>query len=99
MEDYVLFEQMIREVLKEGNKGDITTNSKMVAAASSSTEARIGIKHWWKRSAYAYLNAPALSMDENGRSKLSITYVPHKRCTRFCSSTPCQPSTTAFVIF
>ncbi|XP_062226429.1 uncharacterized protein LOC133924754 isoform X2 [Phragmites australis] len=54
VEDYVLFEQMIREILKDGNEGDgakmmgrdITRNSRTVAAAASSTEARIGIKHW-----------------------------------------------------
>jgi hypothetical protein len=37
MEDYVLFEQMIREVLQEVNKGD---------GARTNTEERIGIKHW-----------------------------------------------------
>ncbi|XP_062226428.1 uncharacterized protein LOC133924754 isoform X1 [Phragmites australis] len=107
VEDYVLFEQMIREILKDGNEGDgakmmgrdITRNSRTVAAAASSTEARIGIKHWWKRSAHAYLNAPALSMDENGRSRHAITYVLQERSTGICSSTPCQPNTTVFVIF
>jgi hypothetical protein len=37
MEDYVLFEQMIKEILQEVNKGD---------GARTDTEARIGIKHW-----------------------------------------------------
>ncbi|KAF0891251.1 hypothetical protein E2562_009429, partial [Oryza meyeriana var. granulata] len=48
IEDYVLFEQMIREILEEGIKGerprterDITTDG---AAATKSTEAKIGIK-------------------------------------------------------
>ena len=53
----------------------------------------------WTRSTYAYLNAPALSMDEKGGSKHAITYVPQERCTMFFSSTPCQPYSTAFVIF
>ncbi|OEL13275.1 hypothetical protein BAE44_0025707 [Dichanthelium oligosanthes] len=97
MEDYELFEQMIREILEEGNTGDGAT---IVPVAAGGTEARIiGIKHWWTRSAYAYLNAPALSMDENGRSKRATTYVPQERCIMFCSSTPCQPNATAFVIF
>lgn len=51
----MLFEQMIREILKEGNEGDgarrtetgITKNSKMVGIAASGAEARIGIKHWY----------------------------------------------------
>ncbi|CAL5015463.1 unnamed protein product [Urochloa decumbens] len=97
MEDYALFQQMIREILEEGNAGDGAT---MVPSAADSTEARIiGIKHWWTRSAYAYLNAPALSKDENGRSKHAITYVPQERCTMLFSSTPCQPNATAFAIF
>ncbi|CAN6235916.1 unnamed protein product [Urochloa humidicola] len=97
MEDYALFEKMIREILEEENAGDRAT---MVPAAADSTEARIiGIRHWWTRSAYAYLNAPALSMDENGGSKRAITYVPQERCTMFFSSTPCQPNATAFAIF
>ncbi|CAN6268879.1 unnamed protein product [Urochloa humidicola] len=97
MEDYALFEQMIREILDEGNTGDGAT---MVPAAANSTEARsIGIKHWWTRSAYAYLNAPALSMDKNGGSKRVITYAPQERCTMFFSSTPYQSNATAFAIF
>ncbi|KQJ84033.1 uncharacterized protein LOC100821464 [Brachypodium distachyon] len=104
MEDYMLFEQMIREILKEGNEGDgarrtetgITKNSKMVGIAASGAEARIGIKHWWKRSTYAYLNEPAVttSTDENGRTKHAIIYFPQERCVRVCSSVP-----TASVIF
>jgi hypothetical protein len=38
MEDYMLFEQMIREILEEGNRGD--------GARRNTTESRIGIKHW-----------------------------------------------------
>ncbi|XP_066346519.1 uncharacterized protein [Miscanthus floridulus] len=97
MEDYVLFEQMISEILKEGNKGDGAT---MAPAATGGTEARmVGIKHWWTRSAYAYLNSPALSMDGNGRSKHVASYVPQERCIIFCSSTPCQTNVNALAIF
>ncbi|KAL5216621.1 hypothetical protein ABZP36_008022 [Zizania latifolia] len=104
IEDYVLFEQMIREILEEGSKGDrawmerdITMNG---AAATNSTERRIGIKHWWRKSAYAYLNEPAVtSMDENGRRKDAIKYNPQERCMKFLSSIPSQPNTTAFAIF
>ncbi|RLM75504.1 hypothetical protein C2845_PM15G17600 [Panicum miliaceum] len=45
MEDYALFEQMMREILKEGNTGDGATAA-MVPTAAGGTEARImGIKH------------------------------------------------------
>uniref|UniRef100_A0A804RLM6 Uncharacterized protein n=1 Tax=Zea mays TaxID=4577 RepID=A0A804RLM6_MAIZE len=102
MEDYVLYEQMVREILMEGNGGD---GSAIAAAATGgTTEAQIvGIKHWWTRSAYAYLNTPALSMDGNGRSNKhanAIPYVPQERCTAiFCSSTPRQPNVDALAIF
>lgn len=44
MEDYVLYEQMVREILMEGNGGD---GSAMAATATGGTEAQIvGIKHW-----------------------------------------------------
>lgn len=45
MEDYVLYEQMVREILMEGNGGD---GSAIAAAATGgTTEAQIvGIKHW-----------------------------------------------------
>jgi len=44
MEDYVLFEQMIREILREEKKGNGAT---IAPSATIGTEARIvGIKHW-----------------------------------------------------
>ncbi|EES11260.1 hypothetical protein BDA96_06G194200 [Sorghum bicolor] len=97
IEDYVLFEQMIREILKEGSKEDGAT---MAPATTGGTEARIiGIKHWWTRSAYAYLNSPTSSMDGNGRSKHVGPYVPQERCTMFFSSTPCQANVNARAVF
>ncbi|TVU14910.1 hypothetical protein EJB05_38407 [Eragrostis curvula] len=45
IEDYVLFEQMIREILDEGNKGDGATKMGR-GNTRSNTEARVGIKHW-----------------------------------------------------
>uniref|UniRef100_A0A0D9W857 Uncharacterized protein n=1 Tax=Leersia perrieri TaxID=77586 RepID=A0A0D9W857_9ORYZ len=104
IEDYELFEQMIREILEEGRKGDrsrtdrdITTNG---GAASKSTEARIGIRDWWKKSTYAYLNEPAMtSMDENGRRKRAIKYIPQERCMKFFPSIPSQHNTATFAIF
>ncbi|XP_006652639.1 uncharacterized protein LOC102720977 [Oryza brachyantha] len=105
IEDYALFEQMILEILEEGIKGgrareegDTTTNG--AAAATKSTEARIGIKDWWRKSTYAYLNEPAMtSMDENGRRKHAIKYIPHERCMNFFSSIPSQHNATTFAIF
>ncbi|KAG8044273.1 hypothetical protein GUJ93_ZPchr0014g47208 [Zizania palustris] len=103
--DYVLFEQMIREILEDNEdyrawtERGITMNG---AAATNSTEGRVGIKHWWRKSAYAYLNEPAVtSMDENGTRKdaIKIKCNPQERCMGFFSSIPSQPSTAAFAIF
>ncbi|KAG8065734.1 hypothetical protein GUJ93_ZPchr0004g38749 [Zizania palustris] len=106
IEDYVLFEQVIREILEGGNKGDrawmerdITTNG---AVATNCTEGRIGIKHWWRKSSHAYLNEPAVtSMDENGRRKHAIKYNPQERCMKFFSLIPPSQHTTGstFAIF
>ncbi|CAM0903373.1 unnamed protein product [Alopecurus aequalis] len=96
VEDYMLFEQMIREILEEGNEGDKGSKMEKGITKNRWTEARIGIKHWWKKSTYAYLNEPAVttSVDENGRRKHAITYVPQERCVQVCSSIP-----ATFVIF
>ncbi|KAL5214659.1 hypothetical protein ABZP36_003811 [Zizania latifolia] len=105
IEDYVLFEQMIREILEEGYKGDrawmerdTTTNG---AVATNSTEGRIGIKHWWRKSTHAYLNEPAVtSMDENDIRKHAIKYNPQERCMKFFSLIPSQHTTgSTFAIF
>uniref|UniRef100_A0ACD5V3M4 Uncharacterized protein n=1 Tax=Avena sativa TaxID=4498 RepID=A0ACD5V3M4_AVESA len=95
VEDYMLFEQMIREILEEGNEGDKARKMERVIRKNNIwTEARVGIKHWWKRSTYAYLNEPAVttSVDENGRS--TLTCIPQDRCAKVCSPIP-----ATFVIF
>ncbi|XP_047065622.1 uncharacterized protein LOC124673618 [Lolium rigidum] len=90
VEDYMLFEQMIKEILEEGNEGDKERKMERGIKKNRWTEARVGIKHWWKRSTYAYLNEPAVttSMDENGRSKHAIAYTPQERCVKVCSLIP-----------
>ncbi|KAM0846282.1 hypothetical protein ACQ4PT_055771 [Festuca glaucescens] len=90
VEDYMLFEQMIRDILEEGNEGDKARKMERGIKKNRWTEARVGIKHWWKRSTYAYLNEPAVttSMDENGRSKHATAYTPQERCVKVCSLIP-----------
>lgn len=46
MEDYMLFEQMIREILEEGSEGDKARKMEKGIKKKNWTEARIGIKHW-----------------------------------------------------
>ena len=42
----MLFEQMIREILEEGNEGDKARKVESGMKKNIWTEARIGIKHW-----------------------------------------------------
>ncbi|CAN4083490.1 unnamed protein product [Withania somnifera] len=54
-------------------------------------EKRVGIKDWWTKSKYAYLNQPALkSMERNGS-----TYIPQL----YCYKAPPPPVTSTFGIF
>lgn len=54
-------------------------------------EKRVGIKDWWTKSKYAYLNQPALkSMERHGS-----TYIPQL----YCYKTPPPPVTSTFGIF
>uniref|UniRef100_A0A3Q7F8Q7 Uncharacterized protein n=2 Tax=Solanum subgen. Lycopersicon TaxID=49274 RepID=A0A3Q7F8Q7_SOLLC len=54
-------------------------------------EKRVGIKDWWTKSKYAYLNQPALkSMERHGS-----TYIPQL----YCYKAPPPPVTSTFGIF
>lgn len=85
-------------VLEEGDAGEkgVIKNRMMVAPSTMVAELRIGIKHWWKKSTYAYLNEPAVtaSVDDNGRSRRAVTYIPQDRCLKVRSAIP-----ASFVIF
>uniref|UniRef100_A0A804RKH8 Uncharacterized protein n=1 Tax=Zea mays TaxID=4577 RepID=A0A804RKH8_MAIZE len=72
MEDYVLYEQMVREILMEGNGGD---GSAIAAAATGgTTEAQIvGIKHW--------RDVPPYSAHQLHASQTSML-LPSFRCPR-----------------
>ncbi|OIW11061.1 hypothetical protein TanjilG_22868 [Lupinus angustifolius] len=49
---------------------------KRVAVGNDDNEIRIGIKDWWTKSNYAYLNQPALDSTEPPK-KRSSSYVPN----------------------
>jgi hypothetical protein len=42
----MLFEQMIKEILEEGNEGDKERKMERGIKKNRWTEARVGIKHW-----------------------------------------------------
>ncbi|CAD5164177.1 unnamed protein product [Musa acuminata subsp. malaccensis] len=77
--DHQQFEELLKEMLEEDVKEK---------TSSENEELRIGIKDWWTKSKYAYLNQPAIrSMGDNAAAERanSTTYLPQKAC---CYSPP-----------
>ncbi|XP_058090886.1 uncharacterized protein LOC131237223 [Magnolia sinica] len=69
-ENYKRFEDSLEEDMKDGAKKE--ENNKK---DDDNREIRVGIKDWWTKSKYAYLNQPAiLSM---GPAKRTSTYIPN----------------------
>ncbi|XP_059624646.1 uncharacterized protein LOC132267507 [Cornus florida] len=54
---------------------------------------RVGIKDWWTKSRYAYLNQPAIESMDTPKRRAS-TYIPN-----FCGYKPAAPPTTSAGIF
>ncbi|KAL0368960.1 UNVERIFIED_CONTAM: hypothetical protein Scaly_1114900 [Sesamum calycinum] len=63
-EDYRQFE----EYLKEDDQSNDTEKHE-------NKEIRVGIKDWWTKSKYAYLNQPAMNSSDNPRRRCS-SYLP-----------------------
>ncbi|CAI9763045.1 unnamed protein product [Fraxinus pennsylvanica] len=71
--DYQQFEYSLKqndEYEKENNKG-IGDNEEM----------RVGIKDWWMKSEYSYLNQPTINLVDNRRRRYS-TYTPQILCDK-----------------
>ncbi|XP_016201422.1 uncharacterized protein LOC107642542 [Arachis ipaensis] len=80
-EDYLNFELSLRD---ESDEGD--TKEKMVKGVvvpndcrklGKDKEVRVGIKDWWTKSKYAYLNQPAIDSMDPSKKRISSTYVPN----------------------
>ncbi|KAJ8467972.1 hypothetical protein OPV22_030524 [Ensete ventricosum] len=73
------FEELLKQMFEE----DPTEKT-----SSENKELRIGIKDWWTKSKYAYLNQPAIRfMGDSAAAEQanSTTYLPQKAC---CYSSP-----------
>ncbi|WOL07329.1 hypothetical protein Cni_G16069 [Canna indica] len=95
-DDYRRFEESLKET-EDGDrkKGELTT-----ADRSDDKELWIGIKDWWTKSKFAYLNQPAIkSMEEKTIPvRPTSTYTPQYSC--FCDFPPAvQLYTSTFGIF
>uniref|UniRef100_A0A7C9D0P6 Uncharacterized protein n=1 Tax=Opuntia streptacantha TaxID=393608 RepID=A0A7C9D0P6_OPUST len=71
-EDYQLFLEDIQEEVVIINKGS--------AGNTNHQEVRVGIKDWWTKSKYAYLNQPAVGSSgrSSGKANRRSNYVPNK---------------------
>lgn len=86
-EDYLVF---LEDIQEEGvvNKGS--------AENTNHQEIRVGIKDWWTKSKYAYLNQPAVG--SAGRANRRFNYVPNKFyfCNyKYSPATATQPTLSA----
>ncbi|XP_030496055.2 uncharacterized protein LOC115711996 [Cannabis sativa] len=79
-EDYKCFEESLMDEEKDENN-----------RVSSTNEIRVGIKDWWTKSKYAYLNQPAIkTRDPPKVGRSSTTYVPN--CFTYNPTTPLYPT-------
>ncbi|XP_052198148.1 uncharacterized protein LOC127805026 [Diospyros lotus] len=78
----------------DSKEEDAMATSKGSREDDNHKELRVGIKDWWTKSKYAYLNHPAIESTTAPRSRAS-TYIPN-----FCNYHRSQPPpTTTFGIF
>ncbi|ONK72667.1 uncharacterized protein A4U43_C04F21830 [Asparagus officinalis] len=91
-EDYRRFEESLRDMIKKANEEKDGQNHK---------DLQVGIKDWWTKSRYAYLNQPAISkpIGEYGApSKATAAYVPQKNCS-YAPPPTCSPVPTSLGVF
>ncbi|XP_050127665.1 uncharacterized protein LOC126604455 [Malus sylvestris] len=69
-EDYRRFEESLNDDDKDENDRSSATND-------SNNEIRVGIKDWWTKSKYAYLNQPAVASSVDPPKRRTSTFVPN----------------------
>ncbi|XP_068646661.1 uncharacterized protein [Aristolochia californica] len=76
-EEYRRFEDSLQDN-EENKDGDQEKSPMTVKKDEKPTEIRVGIKDWWTKSKYAYLNQPAIKSME--KPKRTTTYIPNYMC-------------------
>ncbi|KAK6946470.1 hypothetical protein RJ641_014014 [Dillenia turbinata] len=71
-EDYWRFEESLEEDAIKMSQTEININNKVY---DSKNEIRVGVKDWWTKSKYAYLNQPAIETTEE--PKRASKYIPN----------------------
>ncbi|KAI3960669.1 hypothetical protein MKX01_003843 [Papaver californicum] len=93
-EDYRKFEESLNEEEHdEGNK--MKEDNNKMEDGSVNKEIRVGIKDWWTKSKYAYLNQPA--EESMKKTKKTTTYVPNNLA--FYKPLQTQPLVTSFGVY
>ncbi|KAA8547554.1 hypothetical protein F0562_003983 [Nyssa sinensis] len=87
-DDYKRFEESLKE---DDNKKENNATTK--TSDEDTTEIRVGIKDWWTKSKYAFLNQPAIESMDTNKPRTS-TYIPN-----FCNYKPPPSPPTSFGIF
>ncbi|XP_022751507.1 uncharacterized protein LOC111300130 [Durio zibethinus] len=73
-EDYKCFEESLSDE-RNNAKEKITAPTNTSKGDEKNKEIRVGIKDWWTKSKYAYLNQPAFESMDNPKRRAS-TYTP-----------------------
>lgn len=71
-DDYLRFQDSLREA-EDGGGGDKVYGGRY---RNKAAERRVGVKDWWTKSKYAYLNQPAVKSDHHHRFKPSHLHLP-----------------------
>ncbi|KAK4262027.1 hypothetical protein QN277_027640 [Acacia crassicarpa] len=72
-QDYLSFQEFLDN--ERGEDNDLEKKKLMVTDAQDQ-EVRVGIKDWWTKSKYAYLNQPAIASMEPPKKRAS-SYIPN----------------------
>ncbi|KAK8673322.1 hypothetical protein V6N13_111668 [Hibiscus sabdariffa] len=74
-EDYKSFEESLSNE-EYDTKQNTTAPTNNSTGNGQNNEVRVGIKDWWTKSKYAYLNQPAVESTDSRRRRAS-TYIPN----------------------
>ncbi|XP_020083799.1 uncharacterized protein LOC109707117 isoform X3 [Ananas comosus] len=77
-DDYHRFQALLKEIIIDGNNNSDKEGKEDDVA--NDKESRIGIKDWWTKSKYAYLNQPSIKSMDDKPLKQNSTYIPQKAC-------------------
>ncbi|KAF8012705.1 hypothetical protein BT93_I0766 [Corymbia citriodora subsp. variegata] len=72
-DDYKRFVESLQDVNDDAKENNAATSGEMQNPTGEEKEVRVGIKDWWTKSKYAYLNQPALESMDHPRRTSSYT--------------------------